>query len=139
MALGLMRERGSVTNGMLRQLGLERHDATTALADLVARGLAVRFGGRRYAEYFLVDETPPPAGPPRPTAGPPRDRLEEIDRLFDHADTVRAADVESATALKPAMVRRYLTRLIEQGRIEATAPPQSRSRAYRRARRGEGT
>jgi ATP-dependent DNA helicase RecG len=141
MALALMRGGGSVTNGMLRQLGLERHDATAALSDLVTRGLAVRFGGRRYAEYLLVEELDRQptldfelgTAASGQTSVPRRDRLAEIDRLFDGAVVLRLADVQAATGLKPAMVRRYLSRLIAAGRIEPTAPTQSRSRAYRRA------
>jgi len=53
-----MREGRLVTNASLRQLGLDRHDDTSALSDLVGRGLAVSFDGRRYAKYVLAATTP---------------------------------------------------------------------------------
>ena len=145
MALALMREGRSVTNGVLRQLGLERHDATVVLADLVSRGLALKLGGRRYANYVLAGEaerifadsqSPLLSAREDEVGAEPvglrRDRIDEIDRLFDNDDLVRAADVMKATGLKAAMVSRYLNRLIDRDRIVATAPTQSRHRAYRR-------
>jgi ATP-dependent DNA helicase RecG len=143
MALALMRHQGSVTNGMLRGQGVERHEATAALADLVGRGLALKFNGRRYAEYRLLDEVVdqyledyPRLAAAAAAGRPTEDRLAAIDGLFDDAPVLRAADVQARTGLKPAMVRRYLSRLIDAGRIEATAPPQSRARAYRRKAAG---
>jgi ATP-dependent DNA helicase RecG len=131
MALALMRERGSVTNGMLRQLGLERHEATAALSDLVVRGLAVRFGGRRYARYVLVEDRPTlPLGPQ--VTGSRQNRSAEIDRLFDAGGQLRKTEIMAITGLGPAMVARYLSELIRAGRIEATAGPRDRTRAYRR-------
>jgi ATP-dependent DNA helicase RecG len=141
MALALMRDRGSVTNGMLRQLGLERHDATAALADLVGRGLALRFGGRRYARYVLAERVPEiglalRTEPGKQSASLRRDRTAEIDQLFDVAATLRKAEVMDRAGLSAAMVNRYLNRLIAAGRVEPTAGPQARNRAYRRAGRG---
>ena len=148
-ALALMREGRQVTNATLRQLGLERTEATTALTGLVARGLAITLGGRRYAQYSLAV---PPGGPsqlalqipaeehtPSPAPGPDvvpagrRDRTREIDQLFDTGQTLTVSDVIAATGLKNAMAARYLARLIHEHRIVATAPPRSRNRAYRRA------
>ncbi len=147
-ALALMREGRTVSNGTLRQLGLDSRDATAALADLVARGLAIRVGGRRYAEYVLDPD--PGRGPRQATlppfdtgthpddqageAGRPRryDRVGEVDALFEEGATLAAAEVARATGLGRAMVGRYLARLVDAGRIEPTAPARSQRRRYRR-------
>lgn len=148
MALALMREGRRISNATLRQLGLDRTEATAALTGLVARGLAVSFGGRRYAQYTLAIDpeepaqlslpiTPDDAGQHRRTEGAPRaprrDRTVEVDGLFDSGRTLTVNDVTAATGLKSAMAARYLANLVKTGRIVATAPPRSRNRAYRRA------
>jgi ATP-dependent DNA helicase RecG len=148
MALALMREGRQVSNATLRQLGLERAEATTALTGLVARGLAISFGGRRYAQYSLAVpgdgpsqlalQLPPDQPQATSTGGQAvrsgrRDRTDEVDRLFDSGRTLTVGDVITATGLKHAMAARYLARLLDDGRIVATAPPRSKNRAYRRA------
>ena len=147
-ALALMREGRQVSNGTLRQLGLDSRDATQALADLVARGLAYRVGGRRYAEYLLNDEAAGEPGlfddvvpddaethpvPPRDEPSAPRryDRTAEVIGLFADGATLTAAEVRAATGLGSAMTNRYLSRLIASERLEPTAPPRSPHRAYR--------
>lgn len=152
-ALALMREGRQVSNGTLRQLGLDSREATYTLADLVARGLAYRSGGRRYAEYLLIDASPTLTGwaeqqpeldfgaqaggssttDPVPLARRRYDRSEEIQALFASGGTLTTAQVAAAIGLGHAMTSRYLTRLLDAGLIEATAPPRSPSRAYRRA------
>jgi ATP-dependent DNA helicase RecG len=150
-ALALMREGRQVSNGTLRQLGLDSRDATHALTDLVNRGLAYRAGGRRYAEYILLEDVPEEPGlfdglldsdhlPTRAITVPVPDRKlrqrydrsQEIDALFDDGSTLTAARVAEITGLRPAMTNRYLMRLVSSGRLEATAPPRSPRRAYRR-------
>lgn len=54
IALAIMRQRGTVSNEVLRAWGVDSYLATVALRDLVARGLAVKYGGRRYATYQLT-------------------------------------------------------------------------------------
>jgi len=147
-ALALMKEGRQVSNGTLRQLGLDSRDATQALADLVARGLVHRVGGRRYAEYLLLDQLhdepglfddvlePDPAGsagPDRPTDGPRRryDRSVEIAALFTDGRTLTAAQVARITGLVPAMTSRYPKGLVDAEQLLPTAPPRSPNRAYR--------
>ena len=150
-ALALMREGRQVSNGTLRQLGLDSREATNALADLVARGLAYRSGGRRYAEYLLdaaaltetfrqqpeldldASTTDPSSSGPQSRARRRYDRSAEIEALFAGGGTLTSAQVATTTSLGQAMTNRYLTRLVKAGRLEATAPPRSPSRAYRRA------
>jgi hypothetical protein len=154
MALALMREGRLVTNATMRQFGLDRHEATVALTGLVAHGLAVGFDGRRYAKYVLAVPpdgaaqlalplageplVAPGAAPHAPIArgrSPRRNRLAEIDALFDTGRTLTTADVMAATGLGNAMTARYLAQLVADGRIVATAPPTSRRRAYHRPTR----
>ena len=147
-ALALMKEGRQVSNGTLRQLGLHRRDATQALADLVARGLAYRVGGRRYAEYLLLQNLPDEPGlfdevfvaSPVTTPDPagrmntPRlryDRSAEVAALFADGRTLTATEVGTSTGLGPAMTNRYLKGLVESGQLEPTAPPRSPHRAYR--------
>lgn len=144
-ALALMREGRQVSNGSLRQLGLDSRDATQALTDLVNRGLAYRVGGRRYAQYLLDEDRPPDAaglfddllpGRDATPAEPVRqryDRSQEIRRLFADGRTMTAAEVAATTGLGPAMTNRYLSRLLAEGALIATAPPRSTKRAYRAA------
>lgn len=148
IALALMRQGHEVTNATLRRLGLERHEATAALRDLVDRGLVFSTGGRKYARYALrqnltegdrslfddlFDESPAPA-PGQGRAGRPS-RSAEIQQLFDNGQTLTAHQIADATGLGLAMVRRYLAQLVEAGRLVATAQPTDRKRAYRRSGR----
>lgn len=143
-ALALMREGRQVSNGTLRQLGLDSRVATQALADLVTRGLVYRVGGRRYAEYLLNEErTAAERGlfddvlqdPARPMAVIPRkryDRTDEVLAIFADGDAHTAGQVAQRTGLGSAMANRYLARLVSNGSLEPTAPPRSPNRAYRR-------
>ncbi|OXM55348.1 transcriptional regulator [Amycolatopsis thailandensis] len=98
---------------------LDSRVATEELGDLVARGLLVPAGGRRYAHYTLAeDAAPAPADSPTP---PKRraDRREEIlDALGD--DEATRADLVAATGLHDRTMTRWLTVLLRQGLIEAT-------------------
>lgn len=152
-ALALMRGGQRVSNAELRQLGVDGRAATVALTDLVARGLAMKIGGRRYAEYELADdlaERDPllfaeiDGGPStaqrlrKKWAGQPRrpDRMRDVLNLFTPGRTLSAADVQRELDLSRAMVTRYLARLIEQGSVEPTGPPRSPTRAYRLSQSG---
>lgn len=155
-ALALLKEGRQVSNGTLRQLGLDSRDATQALADLVARGLVHRVGGRRYAEYLLLDrlpdkpglfdDVPEPdpagdAGHDQPTDGPRRryDRSAEIAALFTDGRTLTAAHVAQVTGLGTAMTSRYIKGLVDAGQLLPTAPPRSPNRAYRAYRANVST
>jgi ATP-dependent DNA helicase RecG len=141
--LALMREGRQVSNGTLRQLGLDSRDATHALADLVSRGLAYKAGGRRYAEYLLVEDRLPDVpglfdedvegrGAPQREANRQRyDRTEQVRELFADGRTMTSAEVAQTTGLGLAMTNRYLARLLTAGQLVATAPPRSPKRAYR--------
>lgn len=146
VALALMRQGHEVTNASLRRLGLERHEATAALRDLVDRGLVFSSGGRKYAKYSLLHHPVPDqshfgdlfddlgTAPSRGKAGRPS-RRDEILALFDDGRTLTAREVEDVTGLSIAMVRRYLSQLVGAGDLAATAQTTDRKRAYRRRRR----
>lgn len=142
-ALALMREGRQVSNGTLRQLGLDSREATQALADLVTRGLAHKVGGRRYAEYvFDADRLDRPGLFDVPaeitsSAASTRrryDRGQQIADLFADGHTLPASEVAVRTGIGIAMANRYLSRLVAAGRLEATAPARSPLRTYRRPR-----
>ena len=158
MALAMMRHGRVLTNAHLRQIGIDSRDASALLANLVARDLAVRTGGRRYATYVLgprATEEPQPslfdeqATPhsghdqnavtnpsPTPTGRRSRrdDRLAQITAQFADADgPLTTAEVAQLTGLKRAMAVRYINALVEAGKLVPTAPTTSRRRAYRNA------
>lgn len=56
LALAIMRSSGRVSVGMLRAWGVSDADAGRAVRDLVARGVCIRVGGKRYASYRLIEE-----------------------------------------------------------------------------------
>lgn len=145
VALALMRQGHEVSNASLRRLGLERHEATAALRDLVDRHLAYSYGGRKFARYSLrrqlapadellfgglLDDDEMSADAVRNVGRP--SRQEEVLALFDGRKTLTAHQVKAATGLGLAMVRRYLARLVESGDLVPTAPTNDRKRAYRR-------
>lgn len=134
MALAQMRDGRAITNQSMRNLGLDSRRATTELADLVSRNLAVRIGERRHARYVL---TPPGSQPTTATKEPQNtdvaaDRAAAIlDALPPGAELSRR-DIEKATNINQMTVLRTLDTLIATGKIEATAPPKSPLRRYRR-------
>lgn len=149
-ALALMREGRQVSNGTLRQLGLDSRDATQALADLVTRGIAYKIGGRRYAEYILADDRLPDqpgifddididdalldagsSGQDYRTSRRRYDRTSDVLALFSPDSSLTATAVAHATGLGSAMANRYLARLVDQDRLVATEPPRHPRRAYR--------
>lgn len=142
LALAMMRSSGQVTNAMLQAWGTDRLTAGEALKDLVARGLAVSSGGRRYATYRLL--------PSRPDA--PSDVSVDQLALPVSADQAASTGIEAemqATlqairagfntrksllnhlGLAPRTLARRLEALIERGLIERTGPGTSSRQTYR--------
>ncbi|MFI5931594.1 ATP-binding protein [Actinoplanes sp. NPDC051494] len=130
LALAEMRAGRPVTNGTMRNLGLEARRATVELSDLVSRGVAVRVGERRHARYLLAP-APDPAS--RKKADPPAGSVEEIvwAALADGSELSRR-DLEERTGLSQGSVTRALNTLEGEQRITATAPVRSPRRRYRR-------
>ncbi|MBB5853885.1 ATP-binding protein [Amycolatopsis umgeniensis] len=98
---------------------LDSRVATEELGDLVARGLLVPAGGRRYAHYTLADDIVP-APPDAPAQERRRaDRREEILLALGEQEATRA-DLVAATGFPDRTVSRWLSVLLRQGLIEAT-------------------
>lgn len=140
IALALMRATGSVSNEMLRAWGVESHAATTALRDLVERGLAIKFGGRRYATYELAatslnDEpvSPPESAVHAQSVGLRARRIEaEMNSVVEaiRAGHVTSRAIERQLGLNYATVVRRINALLAQERIVSSAPAHSRNRRY---------
>lgn len=129
MAVAQMREGRAITNQSMRNLGLEGRRATIELADLVARGLAVRIGERRHSRYVLA----PPTGRASDMEGTSStDRESAVLFALSSRQDMSRRDIEVATGLGQIAVLRTLESLIASGRVEATAPPRSPLRRYRR-------
>lgn len=135
MTLALLAERRTVTNQVVRNLGIDSRRATVELADLVDRGLAVRIGERRHARYLLGPvPSPTTVGAATPPQSEMHGRDAQLLSLFQPGETLTRQEIESRSGLSTAMVNRTLTRLIQAGAINATAPPRSRNRRYHRTR-----
>ncbi|MDQ7904751.1 ATP-binding protein [Phytohabitans sp. ZYX-F-186] len=127
MALAQLHEGRAITNQSMRNLGLDGRRATVELADLVGRGLAARIGERRHARYVLV----PSAGRALAEASQ-GDREGAVLAALSGRGEMSRRDIELATGLGQITVLRALESLIAVGKVEATAPPRSPLRRYRR-------
>lgn len=98
---------------------LDSRIATEELGDLVARGLLVPTGGRRYAQYTLADDVVPVPADDTVQERRRADRREEILRALGEKEATRA-DLVEETRLPDRTVSRWLSVLLRQGLIEAT-------------------
>lgn len=126
VALAIMRS-GPVTNAMLQSWGYDRTVASQALADLVARGVAEKSGGRRYATYRLNPEVLDQASA-KQTRAPSFD--DAVLRAIQSGHTTRRAIAE-ATGLSDKTALRRLKRLVADRQIERTGPANSPTQSYR--------
>lgn len=131
LALAEMRAGRTVTNGTMRNLGLEVHRATGELSDLVNRGIVVRIGERRHARYLLAPES---------ISGTGATNVDETSGAEELVWTALAGgselsrrDLEERTGLSYMKVLRALKTLELAGRVTATAAARSPHRRYRRA------
>lgn len=134
MILALLAEGRTVTNQVVRNLGVDGRRATAELAGLVTQGLAVRVGERRHARYVLNPVRSPVASGNATATGStkPGDRDSQILALIQPGETLSRQEIEARSGLGTAMVNRVMARLEEAGVVIATAPPRSRNRRYRR-------
>lgn len=120
LALAFARRNSTITSADYRRLALvDSREATKDLADLVARGLLVQQGGRRWAFYALSPSTD------REDMGTKSrsrraDRREEILRLLVLEGPLGAREVASRTGLSVPNARRWLKILRNEGRVGLT-------------------
>lgn len=143
LALAMMRSNGSVSNEMLRVWGAGSHAATLALTDLVARGLATKRGGRRYASYELAQSVSGPAGlfadvvEHRAPAWTRAHKDEGLDpKLASIVEAIRAGHttsraIQELLSLSYSTVIRRIRSAREAGLIEETTTKHSRAQTYR--------
>lgn len=133
LALAELRAGRTVTNGSMRNLGLEAHRATNELSDLVNRGIAVRIGERRHARYLLAP-TSTNVRETEATAEKPGDDNAEamVWRALSDGSELSRRDLEARTGLSYMKVLRALRDLEVTGRVVPTAPARSPHRRYRR-------
>lgn len=143
LALAMMRTTGRATNPMLQAWGIDPNTAGLALRDLVARGLCVRNGGRRYASYELAAAGLPYTLPfdladsNAASAGTgvqgQRDAIMQAIRA-GHTTTRALSD---ALGIKHRTVTRRVAELVNAGAIEPTRALRSRNQSYRLSAPGE--
>ncbi|MDQ2707969.1 MAG: putative DNA binding domain-containing protein [Actinomycetota bacterium] len=120
IAVAMMRG-GFVTNAALREWGVERHVAGAVLRELTDLGIAVRQGGRRYAQYVLD-----PATAPRTM----RERVVDVATALREVRTASAAELQARTGLSRPTVINKLNELVASGQVRAHGAPQSPKRTY---------
>lgn len=128
LALAMMRG-GRITNAMLRTWGLDMHEASQALRDLVARGLAVKSGGKRYARYQLA----PGVGHERTSSGQATSGQRDSDDILMaiRAGHTTARAIAAALNVKHKTALRRINKLVDIGVLERTQPATSPSQSYR--------
>lgn len=133
LALAELRAGRTVTNGTMRNLGLEAHRATNELSDLVSRGVAVRIGERRHARYLLAPAAAYVSETSAAAEQPGDDNAEALVwRALSDGSELSRRDLEVRTGLSYMKVLRALKDLEVRGRVVPTAPARSPHRRYRR-------
>ncbi|MEJ5928542.1 ATP-binding protein [Corynebacterium sp. H128] len=122
IALLLAREHGSVSTLSLRDhLGIDSDEARETLASLLVDDQLFAIG----PEEFALGSAKPPVTLSKPAA-----------ELYEYVDLQVARKTSELAELwgrTESTVRMRIKELIEAGLVEATAPPTSKLRAYRRA------
>lgn len=138
LALAIMRSSGRVSVSMLRAWGVGETDARRAVQDLVARGVAVRTGGKRYAAYRLaeeVDQLPIPGledSTDTTAAGHPalEPELREIVEAIQAGYTTSRA-ISGHLEVEYQTVLRRIRTLTERNAVAPTRPKHSSKQSYR--------
>lgn len=137
LALALMRSRGAASNEMLRAWGVDSTSATTALRELVDRGLAIKRGGRRFATYELVDADPDlgivlPVAESRGTSPRSRGILGQQRAVLEAVRagyrTTRA--IEKALSITYATANRRVNELLAEGHLALDPSVVGKSRHF---------
>lgn len=129
LALAYTLHQQEITNGIYCRLtGADSRVATDELRDLVAKGLLLQTGTRRWTTYRLsprAAQSPEEEGPQetgqagrRMVAAERQERIYDLIREKGHVST---RVIVQELSLPPATVRFDLRKLVERGRIERTA------------------
>jgi len=133
-ALALASAGNDVDIALLRRLGLGPSDARRQLGQLRYLGLLRPRKARDDGSYRLAPGLPGiTAGPkalPSPGSGLPERILEKL----GETDSASREELQQATGASRSSVINALDNLITSGAVEATAPPRSPNRRYRRTR-----
>ena len=137
IALAIMKHGQPATNAGLRAYGADSLQATQILRDLVARDLAIRSGGRRYAHYSLPPE-PHDRTQPDPLSNITdfgkrhgASNRETLANALRDRGPVRAGELAEATGFSRQTVLNHLNALIADGLVSANGPARSPHRSYR--------
>lgn len=141
IALAMLRN-GAVTNEMLRQWGVDRIESGQVLRGLVAQGVAVKEGGRRYATYVLDPSAVSgenamgtwdlEAATDAVSGGPTQSTTERVaSALRDAGRDLAASELEALTGLKRSTVVKHVRKLVAQGMAKALEPARSPRQRYR--------
>jgi ATP-dependent DNA helicase RecG len=130
LALAYTLHQETISNGTFRRLtGADSRETSALLHDLVANGLLVQEGSRRWATYRLApraaaaDEGEGPEAEPEPIVPPgliAADRQERICRLVASRGSIGSRAVSEELKIPRATVRYDLRKLVEAGRLERT-------------------
>lgn len=139
LALAIMRSSGRVSVGMLRAWGVSDTDARRAVRDLVARGVAVRTGGKRYASYRLIEEVDqlPLPGLDGAVTTPDAAEREGIEAELDvivqaiQAGHTTSRGMADHLGMGYQTVLRRLRELEDRGIVAPTRPKRSSKQSYR--------
>jgi ATP-dependent DNA helicase RecG len=126
IALAMLRE-NYLTNEMLRQWGVDRIAAGQVLRDLVDQGLAIKEGGRRYAQYVLDPAVSGRAAEPDLFT----DLLPDVAEALRRRGAATASELVELTGLSRTAVVNHLNALADAGTIVVVGPARSPKRRYR--------
>ncbi|MDQ1293326.1 MAG: ATP-dependent helicase RecG [Actinomycetota bacterium] len=124
IALAMLRE-GYLTNAMLRQWGVDRITAGQVLRDLVDQELAVKEGGRRYAQYVLDPKTSV-----RSTGRGCDNPLPGVEEALRNKGGATTSELVELTGLSRTTVLKRLRLLTETGAVVTTGAMRSPRRRY---------
>jgi ATP-dependent DNA helicase RecG len=130
IALAMLRE-NYLTNEMLRQWGVDRIAAGQVLRDLVDKGLAIREGGRRYAQYVLDPSASGRAGEPELSSALSTDLLPDVSEALRRRGEATATELVELTGLSRTTVLKHLHPLVESGAVLVVGAEHSPKRRYR--------
>ena len=133
-ALALANAGNDVDIALLRRLGLGSSDARRQLGQLRDLGLLRPRKARDDGSYRLAPGLPGITAGPKALPSPGSGLPERILETLGGTDSASREELQQATGASRSSVINALDDLITSGAVEATAPPRSPNRRYRRTR-----